>query len=193
MEFDTTQNACCASDPTSHSCSVPTDGQQGCNCASQAKSAVLLEKPFSSEETRLAMERNLAAMTVKQTGIAARNKGDVRQNIRGSILLGIACITSPCCTPFIVPVILGLLAGTPVAVWLAQNVGWVYSGLTLVSFASLVLGLRWAWQKLSLQTSPDNPPPKTFAKAHPHSAPIVLHESAGQPAFPQSIQVSTEK
>src|SRR5258706_4495381 len=106
MQLDTTQNTCCASDTTSNSCSVPTDGQQGCNCASQAKAAVLLEKPFSIEETRLAMERNPAAKTVKQTGIAARNKRDFRQNIRGSILLGIACITSPCCTPIIVPAIL---------------------------------------------------------------------------------------
>src|SRR5260221_1852709 len=115
MQRDTSQNACCASDNTSNSCSVSTDGRQGCNCASQAKAAVLLEKPFSIGETRLAMERNPAAKTVKQTGIAARDKRDFRQNIRGSSLLGIACMTSPRCTPSIVPGSLGVVAGTAVA------------------------------------------------------------------------------
>src|SRR2546429_4637639 len=98
MQLDTPQNTCCASDNTSNSCTVSTDGQQGCNCASEAKSAVLLEKPISIEQTRLVIEPNPVAMTSKQTGVTARNKGGFGQNMRGSILLGIACITSPCCT-----------------------------------------------------------------------------------------------
>lgn len=65
------------------------------------------------------------------------------KKVRSGVMLAIACITSPCCTPLIVPLILALLAGTPVAVWLGQNVGWVYAGLTLISIISLVLGLRW--------------------------------------------------
>ncbi len=55
--------------------------------------------------------------------------------------VGVARITSPCCTPIIVPIALALLAGTPVAVWLSANVGWVYGGLTLLSVVSLVLRL----------------------------------------------------
>ena len=54
-----------------------------------------------------------------------------------------ACIASPCCTPLIVPVVLSLLSGTPVAVWLGQHLGWVYGGLTLVSALSFVLAVRW--------------------------------------------------
>jgi len=77
----------------------------------------------------------------------------VWQKIRAGLMLGIACIASPCCTPFIVPLGLALLAGTPVAVWLTPYIGWLYSGLTLVSVISLVLGLRWLGQK-----KPPQPP-----------------------------------
>jgi predicted MFS family arabinose efflux permease len=75
------------------------------------------------------------------------------KQIRTGVMFGIACITSPCCTPLIVPLILALLAGTPVAVWLGQNIGWVYAGLTLISVVSLVLGLRWMKRKQSHSTS----------------------------------------
>ena len=51
-------------------------------------------------------------------------------------MLGVACVTSPCCTPLFVPLGLALLAGTPAAVWLSANLGWVYGGLTLVSIIS---------------------------------------------------------
>lgn len=65
------------------------------------------------------------------------------EKIRGSVMFVIACIASPCCTPLIVPVVLALLAGTPAAVWLGQNLGWVYGGLTLLSVISFVLAFRW--------------------------------------------------
>jgi hypothetical protein len=65
------------------------------------------------------------------------------KKVRAGVMFGIACITSPCCTPLIVAVLMGVFAGTPAAVWIGQNVGWVYGGLTLVSVVSLVLGLRW--------------------------------------------------
>ncbi|MEO8393392.1 MAG: hypothetical protein ABI700_10415 [Chloroflexota bacterium] len=58
-----------------------------------------------------------------------------------------ACIASPCCTPLIVPILLTLLAGTPVAVWMGHHLGWVYGGLTLVSIISLVMALRWTSQR----------------------------------------------
>jgi hypothetical protein len=68
--------------------------------------------------------------------------------IRGGV--GVACITSPCCTPLIVPLGLALLAGIPVAVWLTQYISWIYGGLTLVSIISLVLGWRWLGQPVRL-------------------------------------------
>ncbi len=64
-------------------------------------------------------------------------------NIRNGLMFGVTVITSPCCAPLIVPLILALLAGTPIAIWLTFHTGWVYGGLTLVSIISLVLGLRW--------------------------------------------------
>lgn len=65
------------------------------------------------------------------------------QRIRGGVMFVIACIASPCCTPIIVPIVLALLAGTPAALWLGQNLGWVFGGLTLLSVVSFVLALRW--------------------------------------------------
>ena len=74
-------------------------------------------------------------------------------NIRSGLMFGIAVIASPCCAPLIVPLILALLAGTPIAIWLSYHTGWVYGGLTLVSIISLVLGLRFVRRnKLSKYT-----------------------------------------
>lgn len=73
------------------------------------------------------------------------------QKIRGGILFGVACLTSPCCTPLYIPVALALLAGTPAAVWLGHNLGWVYGGLTLVSIISFVIVFRWLRQNDSRQ------------------------------------------
>ena len=75
------------------------------------------------------------------------------KKIRGGVMFGVACITSPCCTPIIVPIAIALLAGTPVAVWLSAYIGWVYGGLTLLSVVSLVLGFRWMRQKAEAKPS----------------------------------------
>ncbi|MBZ0290317.1 MAG: hypothetical protein K8I30_22015 [Anaerolineae bacterium] len=64
-------------------------------------------------------------------------------------MFAIACLTSPCCTPLLVPLGLALLAGTPVAVWLSAHIGWVYAGLTLLSVVSFVVALRWLNRKPS--------------------------------------------
>jgi hypothetical protein len=63
--------------------------------------------------------------------------------IRTAIAFTVACITSPCCTPLIVPIVLTMAAGSPFALWLGANLGWVYGGLTFVSLLSFVLALRW--------------------------------------------------
>jgi hypothetical protein len=69
------------------------------------------------------------------------------KKIRSGVMFGIACITSPRCTPLIVPLALGLLAGTPLALWLSTYTSWVYGGLTLLSIISFILGFRWLGQK----------------------------------------------
>ncbi len=65
------------------------------------------------------------------------------KKMRSTVMFGIACITSPCCTPLIVPLIAALLVGTPAAAWMQQYIGWVYAGLTVISLSSLLLGLWW--------------------------------------------------
>lgn len=74
------------------------------------------------------------------------------RKIRAGLLLGVGCLTSPCCSPLIVPAVLALLAGTPLAVFLAQYIGWVYAALTLVSLLSLFFGVRALWAKQSAQS-----------------------------------------
>lgn len=73
----------------------------------------------------------------------------------------------------IVPLVLTLLAGTPLAAFLAQYVGWVYAGLTLVSVASLYAGVRHLWQ------TPASQGEKTAGRA-PKSA--SRQEARGVPA-----------
>jgi predicted MFS family arabinose efflux permease len=51
--------------------------------------------------------------------------------------------------PLIAPIILGVLAGTPLAVWLTAHVGWLYGGLTLISAVSFLLAWRLMNQKSS--------------------------------------------
>lgn len=74
----------------------------------------------------------------------------VSQHLRAGALFVVGCITSPCCTPLIVPLIVGALAGTPAALWIGANAGWVYGGLTLISVISFVL----AWWQMNRRKSP---------------------------------------
>jgi hypothetical protein len=67
---------------------------------------------------------------------------DGANRMSGALLIGVACLTSPCCVPLIAPVILALLAGTPFAAWLTVHKGWLYGGLTLISMISLAVGWR---------------------------------------------------
>lgn len=86
-------------------------------------------------------------------GCSSPAKGDLQiavpplpglwQKIRGGVMFGLVCLTSPCCTPLIVPLGLALLAGTPAAVWLSAHLGWVYGGLTGLSVLSFVLAFWW--------------------------------------------------
>jgi hypothetical protein len=82
------------------------------------------------------------------------------EKIRAGVMFVIACVFSPCCTPLFVPLILGLLAGTPAAVWLGQNLGWVYGILTVISVVSFILAFRWMGKN-------DNRRPASSAKKAP--------------------------
>lgn len=77
------------------------------------------------------------------------------QKIRGALMLIVACIFSPCFAPLLVPIVLSLLAGTSVALWMGQNLGWVYGGLTLICFISFAVG--WRWMRQSQQASATRP------------------------------------
>lgn len=68
------------------------------------------------------------------------------RKIRSGTMFVISFITCPCHLPITMPLLLVLLAGTPVAVWLTQHVGIVYGGMTLLFFVSLALGFRWMSQ-----------------------------------------------
>jgi hypothetical protein len=116
------KSGCCStSDDGSAICVVPPGGQQG-----------------SSDEPL-----KLSGLQVK-TQLSFAEPAETRwQQVRGGLMLAVACITSPCCMPLLVPIGLALLAGTPVAVWAGQNLGLVYGGFTLLSALSLFLGWRW--------------------------------------------------
>jgi hypothetical protein len=83
--------------------------------------------------------------STRETALKADDepRSSLWKRTRGVGMFAVACITSPCCTPLIVPVVLGMLAGTPAAAWMGTNLGWVFGGLTLISAGSLVLALRW--------------------------------------------------
>jgi hypothetical protein len=102
------------------SCSPATSSDPGCGCPSSTNAQV---------------SPTPAKLEPKKSGI------------QSAVLLGVACLTSPCCVPLIVPIILGLLAGTPLAVWLTTHSGWLYGGLTLISAVSFFLAWRLMLQK----------------------------------------------
>ena len=66
------------------------------------------------------------------------------QKIRSGAMFVISAITCPCHLPITLPLILVLLAGTPLAVWIIQHSGWMYGIMTGVFLLSLALGFLWA-------------------------------------------------
>ncbi len=85
--------------------------------------------------------------------------------IRSAAAFVIASVASPCCTPLYVPLLLILFAGTPIAAWIGQNIGWLYGALTLISAASLVMALYWRQKNA------------TITQVHPRVAPNARAES----------------
>jgi len=130
-------NACCGTSSTDGTaCSVPQNGQPAaCGCQSDRAPLTLDRQPI--KPIRL----------VKSTSRW--------QNSRSGVMFAIACIASPCCTPLIVPVLIALLGGTPIAAWMGRNLGMVYGGLTVLSVISLLLALRWMKKDHPQQMQPD--------------------------------------
>lgn len=124
--------SCCRTTPEGNTYCVvsPSEKETTCDCPSQSTRVIPV----------------VSAPAPAHTGIW--------QKIRAGVMFGLACISSPCCTPLLVPLGLALIAGTPLATWLTQYIGWVYGGLTLVSIVSLVLGWRWLGQKVLSQRPP---------------------------------------
>src|SRR5262245_30497828 len=114
--------SCCRTTPEGNAvCVLPTpEKAEGCGCSSPLENTIQVASP----------------PTMK-----------LWQKIRGGVMFGLACLTSSCCTPLIVPLGLALIAGTPLAAWLVHYISWIYGGLTLISIMSLVLGWRWLGQK----------------------------------------------
>jgi hypothetical protein len=93
--------------------------------------------------TRSVRKRSLRQRTDPGTHKPGKSIG---KSLWGIGSLAVACLVSPCCAPLWVPVVLSLLAGTPLAVFLSASLGWVYAGLTILFLLSLFLGWRWLRQ-----------------------------------------------
>ena len=65
------------------------------------------------------------------------------QKIRSGVMFAASVIICPCHLPIVLPLALALLAGTPAAVWITQNVGWAYGGMAFIFLVSLGLGFLW--------------------------------------------------
>jgi len=112
------------------------EGMGGVSCRlTSEKAEARAVIPISSVRTAVEM------IAVEGDGQAGRD--GLWRRVRGGVMLMVACITSLCCTPLIVPVVVGLVGGTPAAVWMGENLGWIYGGLTLISVVSGVVGWRW--------------------------------------------------
>lgn len=144
-QLQTDQNSACEK---TGCCSTTEDGNAVCIVPQDTASGYNTDKtiPLNSIQTIQVLPR----LTHSEQHDEHKS---LWQRIRGGVMFAVACIASPCCTPLIVPVVLSLLAGTPIAVLLGQNLGWVYGGLTLLSGVSFVLGWRWMGKNNSHKTA----------------------------------------
>jgi uncharacterized membrane protein len=95
------------------SCSVPhSENTDACDCSSDTPATLEVGKQSS--------------LTTSVLG----------QALGGALMLGVACLA--CCAPLIAPVILGLVAGTPLAALLTFSSGWLVGGIALLVVAGTV-------------------------------------------------------
>lgn len=170
-------NCCTTTEAGNAVCAYPASGQVGtCACVSgdQSKSPAVVSILSTMVATSILTQ---SALPPNEAGIQ-KEEITMWQKIRGGLLFGVACLTSPCCTPLYIPLALALLAGTPAALWLGHNLGWVYGGLTLISVASLVVALRWLNQNKARQKpTPADPTQKSIASATPVVPPTKLQNN----------------
>ncbi len=119
---------CCSTTEEGHSiCIVPQGGQAtSCGCNSSVPDVENIQSSIS--------------IPIETPGSASSES--MGHRLRTGFMVGVACLTSPCCTPLIVPLVIALFAGTPIAWWISQHAGWVYGGLTLISVMSAVIVFR---------------------------------------------------
>src|SRR5438105_101566 len=93
---------CCSTNEQATFCAVEVPGQR-CSCVESQPASFLydLVQPDRSGQDFPSSEH--------QTLWKAVQPGP---------LFALACVTSPCCTPVLVPLLLALLAGTPLALWM---------------------------------------------------------------------------
>lgn len=132
--------SCCSTTEEGNTvCIVPQGGQaSSCSCNSSVP-----------EE-----QKTKSSISIPIEHSHSTSSESIGQKLRTGFMVGVACLTSPCCTPLIVPLVIALFAGTPIAWWISQNLGLVYGGLTLISIISAVLVFR----RVSKPTLPKSTP-----------------------------------
>jgi hypothetical protein len=114
---------------------LPVTKQQESNCCSTTEDGSMICNLPQNGETATCKQKHEEENRLRQAGL---------------FLLG--CLTSPCCTPLFVPLVLSLFAGTTFALWLSQNLFWVYGLLSLISLASFAMLFRPKAQPKSSNT-----------------------------------------
>lgn len=109
-------------------CSTTADGNSVCHVAQEGQASTCGCRPYEAEST----------VSIPVAHVGGAGPESAWHKTRAGIMVAVACLTSPCCTPLYVPLILTLFAGTPLALWISQHVGWVYGGLTFISLMTIV-------------------------------------------------------
>lgn len=125
--------------PTSATCE-----QEGCCSTTEEGSWQCSVTPVAGCGCQTDCDCTTAENTASQQSVNLAPQETRWQAARSTVMFVVGCLASPCCTPLFVPILLGLLGSAPLAVWLGQHLGWVYGGLTVLSFISFGLALRWS-------------------------------------------------
>jgi hypothetical protein len=107
---------------------LPVINQKESNCCSTTEDGSMICNLPQNGETASCKQKN--------------EEDSFGAHFRSASLFLIGCVTSPCCTPLYVPIVLSIFAGTSFALWLSQNLLWIYGLLSLISLLSFVLALR---------------------------------------------------
>jgi uncharacterized membrane protein len=107
------------------SCSTSASTEASCGCSSNTPIPLEVDKKRPSAKSVLG------------------------QTLGGALMLGVACLA--CCAPLIAPVILGLVAGTPLAALLTFSSGWLVGGLALLLVVAGTVG--WYLYKKSTRAT----------------------------------------